>query len=209
MFFFRTPVTQIVQEAETKTEKFSEKIKKKLDEISKTNRTMSEVIANTQSANLQLALKLKSRLKHGDLSLKSFSEKLSAGVMILDYQGFITQMNAKGREILNLTYNECIDKSVFDLIRDVEPIDPPGKTVVFNKQFFSDLSEGVFAVAQDPSVSMKPSDILCLMQPNDEHKVKIHSVNEKQMELKFTFSVIENNPDELTDISYVIVFVKE
>ena len=208
MFFFRTPAPEIAQ-AQTKTEKFSEKIKKKLDEISNTNHKMSEVIANTKSANLQLAMKLKSRLKHGDLSFKSFSEKLSAGVMILDYQGKITQMNAKGREILNLTFAECIGKSVFDLIRDVEPINPPGKTVVFNKQFFNDLSEGVFATAQDPNLTMKPGDLLCLMQPNDEQHVKIHSVNVDQMDLKFTFSVIENDPDELTDISYVIVFVKE
>lgn len=214
MFFFKKS-TEDKSHLTLKDTDFSEKIRKKLEEIDEIHSTLNDIVASTQAANITLAVKLKNQLKNGRRSFASLSEKLNVGVVIVDYQGIIKQINPKGQQLLQVSELECVSKSVFDFILSVEPVDPPGERLIPTENFFHKFSEIIFNVMVDCKLA-KPvickkcmDDIGCSLLPEREQTVKVVTPKAPNGELvRFNFSILDNGPDVVSDITYVFVFRK-
>lgn len=200
MFLSWNNTTQIKQFI-AKNEESSRRFADKLAAITEINNMISDTVEKTQNANRVLLNKLKVHLKNGTKTFVSLSEKLNLGVFILNYKGEIIQSNPKAREILGCN-NECSGNHIFNLISSIKPIAPPGKAFVLSPTFFQELSTCVFNSLECGATKCLEK-LPCSLQNDVEQLVQ---VNDGDQYMKLTFSVLDNNPDELSDISYVVIF---
>ena len=176
----------------------------KLAAIVEINNLITETLVKTQAANTELLLKLKKHLKNSAQSFISMSDKLMVGVFVVNYNGEIIQANPKAQEILECKYNKCVGTHIDELISSVRPITPHSENISLTKQFFENLSGCIFNNACNAESCMLN---LCTLKQDVEQLVQINSpflLGERYM--KFTFSVIDNKPEELDDIAYVVIF---
>lgn len=206
MLFFKKNIQAAVKEP-TRAAILTDKIRQKVEEISQINEILSDTVAKTQAANVKLALKLQKQLKSGKRSFISLAEKLKVGVLIINYKGEILQINSKGRELIcNSEDCDCVGHQLFETITSVKPIDPPGDPFLLNPRFFRDLSTCVIDNCALGDAGKCIADLPCAIHPDEEQLVLISSANVPDQYMKVTFSILDNNPEELEDVSYVLVF---
>ena len=189
----------------------------KLAAITEINKMITDTVIKTQAANLTLLEKLKRHLKNGTRSFVSLSDKLMVGVLVLDYRGEIIQSNPKAKEILQCKNDNCVGSHIFELISTVQPVSPPGEMLTLSTNFFTELSNCVFNSIKACNLEGKNdcttgymrclSAMPCTIQADTEQMVQVTSpfmTGEQCM--KFTFSILSNEPEEIEDIAYVILF---
>lgn len=202
--------TKQIKEFIEKNEESSRKFADKLEAITKINNMISDTVAKTQLANSILLKKLKRHLKNGTNTFVSLSEKLHLGVFILNFKGEIVQSNPKAQQFLDCG-NDCVGKHIFSLIDSIKPISPQGEIFYLSPSFFLDLSRCVFESIGWASNTCSIAGTGCLeklpcsLQSDVEQLVEITQCNKKQ-HMKLTFSILDNDPDDLSEISYVVIF---
>lgn len=209
MFFSRKieETNRLAKNAET-----SRRFAEKLAAITHINGMITNAIETTQAANCELLEKLKNHLKHGSRSFKSLSDKLMSGVLILDYKGKVLQSNPKAREILQ--NSKCVGHHITELIQSVHPVFPVGKPFHLDPQFFEELSNEIFESIDTCTVNKNSCVNQCLQHqdlPFDVDAQQLVQIKSPLLTenpyLKFSFSVLGNEPEELDDITYVVVFI--
>lgn len=190
----------------------SRRFAEKLAAITEINALISEAVVTTQAANSDLLAKLKSHLKNGQRSFKSLSDKLLAGVLVLDYRGTVLQSNPKAREILHCG-NTCIGSHMSDLMLEILPVFPSHEYFKLTEDFFTNLSGVIYNAISSCTHDKSECIIDCLqkmdlpVKTDEQQLVQVTSpMLSSKPYMKFTFSVLGNEPDDLEDITYVVVF---
>jgi hypothetical protein len=211
--FFSRKTDEDAKKRMANNEETSRRFAEKLAAITEINAMITEAVVTTQAANNKLLDKLKKYPKNGSSSFKSLSDKLLAGVLILDYCGTVLQSNPKAREILHCG-NTCIGSHISDLVSEILPIFPSGEYISMIPEFFENLSEIIYSSLGTCPLGHKNDCITACLQKHDlpiktdlQQLVQVTSpmLSSKPF-MKFTFSVLGNEPHELEDIAYVVVF---
>jgi len=198
-------------------EKMAHRLKIKLAEITELNEKIIESVTNTQTEGQNLLNKLKYHLKNGSRTFNSLSQKLTSGVLILNYRGEILQSNPKAHQILNCPHEGCHGIHIFDMITSIIPVNPGGQKIVLSPTFFENLSACIYqsmnsctAMNKDEGIThgylMCLSKIHCPLPTEQEQLVHIEST--KLIDgtfMKITFSILDNEPEVMEDLAYVII----
>jgi transcriptional regulator with PAS, ATPase and Fis domain len=211
--FFSRKTDEDAKKRMANNEETSRRFAEKLAAITEINAMITEAVVTTQAANTELLDKLKKHLKNGSSSFKSLSDKLLAGVIVLDYRGTIMQSNPKAREILRCG-NTCIGSHISDLVSEILPIFPSGDYISMIPEFFENLSDIIYSSIGECPLGHKNECIMsCLKEQELPIKADVQQLVQVTSPLlsskpymKFTFSVLGNEPVERDDIAYVMVF---
>jgi len=193
-----------------------EEIQKKFDEIEKVNQQLANTVAETKAISIEVAKKLKSELKIAKRSFTSFNKKLPSGVMLVDYQGNVIQLNPAGEKIFALQEEQIIHRPIGELVKLMAPIlDQNEKPVEFSTDYFLTLSTELHRRSKtcgkvckvgacDECVRERLPSFLSL-----DHETQLTvRCGDRNLTVDLSFTLLDNTPDDLNDFIYVFIFRK-
>lgn len=207
--------------AREKIESNRDEMKKRFEQIDAVNMSLCEASKKTQEVSIETTEKLNHKMKIPKKSLREISAKLHEGLVLINSCGEIIHVNRQGTKILGLSENEITGKKLGNLISCAHPIIENGVEVtkpILRDEFFAELSKKMLSklTAQTMEVRSKYmicNDILksempfCFEQDSDRVLGVCIYCGEKEIcNLTVTLTVIDNDPDELSDITYLFLF---
>jgi len=215
MFFnSKSPAAALPAE---KLEAHRNEIKDKLAEVEKIGRDLEEAVRQTQEMSSKLSEKISKECKTARKSLTSISAKLREGLIIMDSSGKITHLNRTGLKIFGLQEKDVIGKTLVEVIECGNNLhDANGNIVakpILRENFFSDLSQRLLDRVKDSTEKylvcnecLKDELPFCF-DGGIEHPMAVEIIYQgRQIKLKVTLSVLDNDPDDLIDVNYIFLF---
>lgn len=196
-----------------------EEIKKKLEKLSEVNKQLELAVRETQAISVKLIEKLNKELKVAKKSITSICSKLKEGVILVDASGKIIQLNPAGEKLFGIKNKVVVGKQFQEVIAWLDPIIIDGhetQKVIMAPEFFEDLSSRLLNdfKSWDPSVNRYVYCNECLKKevPGlfDLEKEKVlsaySSCQQEPVEVTFTFSILDNDPNDANDLIYIFIF---
>ena len=189
-------------------------IKEKLEVVSKINEQLMVAVRETQATSVELIKKLKSELKVAKKSLTSVCEKLKDGVLLADHTGAVIQAN---KAVETMIGAKVIGRKLDELVESIATLDGKkldGIKFQFTPEFFGDLSDKLLArIEAGCTVSTKHNICnRCLSEQLLSHFNLTGDVTltaclncPGRPEVSFSFSILDNDPESLADLIYIIV----
>lgn len=190
-------------------------IQNKLREVSQLNDKLTDTINETRALSLSIATKLKDTPKRTKKSFTTISKKLKSGVMILNNRGEVVHLNPAGEAIFKIKEDDVLEKPFTELLTTFELAHPKEKIELLPDLFYS-LSQFII---KEITGSKEAKDKVCFdcikskfpsfFDLESENLIKVYSpCMGKHQTLKFSLSVLDNEPDEINDITYILIFRK-
>jgi PAS domain-containing protein len=172
-------------------------ISAKMKEVEEIDNQLKQVISETKRLTISIREKFDTQLKITKKSLKTLCQNLNDGVILVDCNGCIVEVNESCETIFGFSKEELVSKELSHLASllqikksNGEPFDP-------SVNFFEALSHNIFYRLS------QGDDVMDL-----ETKLTITHPKNGEENFSFSFSVLDNDPEEFEDITYIVFFRK-
>jgi PAS domain-containing protein len=172
-------------------------ISAKMKEVEEIDNQLKQVISETKRLAISIREKFDTQLKITKKSLKTLCQNLNDGVILVDCNGCIVEVNESCETIFGFSKEELVSKELSHLASllqikksNGEPFDP-------SVNFFEALSHNIFYRLS------QGDDVMDL-----ETKLTITHPKNGEENFSFSFSVLDNDPEEFEDITYIVFFRK-
>jgi len=187
-----------------------EEIKRKLEEVERVNSQLEIAVSETKQLSVDLVGKLKKELKVAKKSLTSITKKLHEGVLLVDHQGNVIQLNKTGEKLLGIEEGAAVGKRICDVINQVADGE---NEIRFSPSFFAELSQKIIDQASKFTNGKKFTEcnrvfkeaLPGALEPEVELQLDA-DVCGRKVKLTFMFSLLDNDPESLSDLTYVFLF---
>lgn len=210
MFFKTLRITQQEENKQIIEAMFSQKeeINARLAEMSRITEQLQTVVSETHQIALQVTKKIKSELKVAKKSVLSIIKRLQAGAILLDWQGHIIQINNSAELMFGIKESSCLNNHFYELMEFSD------KSLIPNKpNFFSELSEKILLKSNDGLIlscstgAKVKSELPSCFDIEKDVATSVQLASGKSpIKLNLTFSILDNNPEQVNDVVYVFLF---
>ncbi len=195
-----------------------EEIKRRLETASKVDNLLKQVAAETQQMASNLSDKIKKETKLARRMYLQISKKLKEAVLIVDGDGKIIRLNAAGEKLFGVAETEVLGEVFSNVVATVNPVTEKGKPLEFALGFFSELSEKVLVTIatckQGENIHGACNDCIGEIVPEYIYpdretllKVTLPCLG-KTLKLNVMFSILDNDPENMKEVTYVFIFTK-
>jgi PAS domain-containing protein len=184
-------------------------IQKRLEEVSELNTQLAAVVQETHSISAAVMDKLKKELKIAKKSLTSICRRLKEGVLLVNNTGQVVEVNTAGQKMLGVTSTDLIGRQLTEMVSWVKG-ENQTTPIVLSVDFFENLSTNLLERAiTDHTVDKDRIDDLLPEFLNFEHEITldVHLAKIGQpFKFFMTFSILDNDPENLNDVTYIFLF---
>lgn len=213
---------EVLDAAKEKIESCRAEIKNRLAQVDSVSLTLCEVAKLTQAVTIDTAEKFDRMMKIPKKSLREISSKLHEGLVLINSSGEIVHINRQGAKILGIDGCEIVGKKLGEVITccnaAVAPDGTPIEKPILREEFFPGLSSKIFGKLGTPELEANGKYVVCndILREElpfcfDKEQDRVMGVSiacgdKKIMNMTVTFTVIDNDPDEVADITYLFLF---
>ena len=185
-------------------------ISAKMKEVEEIDNQLKQVISETKRLTISIREKFDTQLKITKKSLRTLCQNLHDGVILVDCNGCIVEVNESCETIFGISKDELVSKELSHLTSllqikksNGEPFDP-------SVSFFEALSHNIFyRLSQGDDVTdLDIESYFKGLAPHPETKLTIIHPKNGEENFTFSFSVLDNDPEEFEDITYIVFFRK-
>jgi hypothetical protein len=197
-----------------------EEIKKRLEEINVINDQLHSVVSETQLLSLSVMKKLKGELKVAKKSIISICKKLREGIVLLDWQGNVVQINDAAEKMFSIYEKPYLNKPFTDLIKTMDF--GHDCSLPHDELFFKELSNRILnKIHCTDHCESCTGTKSCTTCTSDKIKSELPSFFDLENEIVtqivlnkggkpfrfgFSFSMLDNDPERITDVIYIFLF---
>lgn len=192
-------------------------IKARLQEVTAVDQQLFQVVSETKTLTNSIKDKLSTHLKITRNTLKSICQNLKEGVILVDYTGSVIEVNNSCERTFSLTKEAMLGKSFSQICDKLNAIKEDGGEIHLTQNFFNSLSTNIFTrinCKRDCKTCTAPD---CLKNVEDYFKGEFNPQievmlrlqppgYEKSVKCSFSFSVLDNDPESVEDITYILFF---
>jgi len=219
--FFRSKKLEKLDHLKLEAEHRDE-IKRRMEVVDEISQQLAAAVSETKEMSNKLTEKIKSeikKLKIAKKSLTSMTAKLNEGVIMLDHNGIVIHLNRTGCKLFGINEKDVIGKSLPSLIGcGNQALDKFGAEIekpILQSSFFAKLSKKILKkLSTDKMIDRYNVCNACLVEElpfcveaNQEQSLGVMiTLNEENIPMRVNFSVLDNDPDEIDDITYIFLF---
>lgn len=217
MFFSSKAKTSAIHASVEKLQARRAEIKDKMADAEAISIKLGEAVRKTQEMTSELADKVNRETKIAKKSLTSISAKLKEGLIMLDHLGKIIHLNKTGSKIFGVAESEVLGKTLSDLVECGNNLhDRNGNIIpkpILKDDFFINLSTVIFNKIMNSSEKylvcnecLKNALPFCFEGGIDKSMAVDVIYKGKEISLKISLSVLDNDPESLQDVNYIFLF---
>lgn len=200
---------------EEMTSKRRQEIRGRLAEVDNVNHRLRETVKETQVISVALIGKLKKELKVAKKTLTGMTRRLKEGVVLINHIGDVIQLNPAGEKLFGVKEEDFVGKNFKDSLgKVIQTKLPDGQPLGLKASFYSELSAKIFESVKKYTNGQKLKEsnrifketLPHLIQPDTEVPLTVKCADGKNLKLNFMFSILDNDPEDVSDITYVYLF---
>ena len=191
-----------------------EAIRAKMKETEAIDTQLREILKETKILTLSVREKVSSQLKITQKSIKSLCQNFGEGVVIANHRGDIIEVNDSCERVFGLKKDLIVGHSFSYLADQLKTEKENGDSFTLDTEFFELLSKNLFNRIICDCDCDKCITPRCLgdikkffadFNPTTEIALSFHQ-NERIQKALFSFTVIDNDPDMIEDVTYIMFF---
>lgn len=163
-------------------------IESKLKEAKIVDQQLDQVLLDTKKLTASIQQRLSNRLKITQKTIKTICSNMSQGVVILDYLGHAVEINNSFKRMFAIN---TVDFNFHKICNTLNPLTIDGK------KFSTNLN---FEIESDIAFKSKTFDLI--LQPKIE--LEVHPKDKEPFKCILEISVLDNNPETMEDVSFII-----
>ena len=218
MFFSKAENKKVAVEKaalEELTRTRREEIRRRLTEVDSVNLRLKETVKETQAISFALIGKLKKELKVAKKTLTSITRRIKEGVVLINYKGDVLQVNPAAEKLFGVREDDFLGKNFKESLGAMlETKLPDGQPLGLKPGFYAELSEKIFEAVKQYTNGQKYREsnrifnemLPDMIQPEVEVPLCVKDASGKKLKLNFMFSILDNDPEDVSDITYVYLF---
>jgi hypothetical protein len=191
-----------------------EAIRAKMKETEAIDSQLREILKETKILTLSVREKVNSQLKITQKSIKSLCQNFGEGVVIANHRGEIVEVNDSCENVFGIKKDTLVGQSFAYLADKLKTEKESGESFTLDTEFFELLSKNLFnriVCDCDCKTCITPR---CLgdikkyfadFNPTTETVLFFHPC-ERTQKAMFSFTVIDNDPDMIEDVTYIMFF---
>lgn len=188
-------------------------IKRRLGELTETNKRLRLAVTETRVASVTVMNKLRKEFVTAHRSLSGICKKLKEGAILLNFKGEVVQLNEAAEKLFGVDEASALQASFSKIITEMNPILLDGRALDLTETFFSDLSCRILNKLQCTKCDgcsreqRIKSQLPSFFDMENDAVTEVQLTrNGKQLMTNFTFSILDNEPQTLNDLTYVFLF---
>ena len=180
-------------------------IQSRLKEVEEVDKQLKQVLSETKKLTISIREKLETKLKINRSSLKMLCQNLQDGVILVNFTGSIVEINQSCKDIFGISHDDLINKDLSYLTSKLRMKKTDGCLFDLSTNFFEALSHNIFYRLVNDETNVDIESYFRGIMPQNE--TKLHSnFNNEEREFTISLSILDNDPDDIDDITYIIVF---
>jgi PAS domain-containing protein len=180
-------------------------IQSRLKEVEEVDKQLKQVLSETKKLTISIREKLETKLKINRSLLKILCQNLQDGVILVNFTGSIVEINQSCKDIFGISRDDLINKDLSYLTSKLRMKKTDGCLFDLSTNFFEALSHNIFYRLVNDETNVDIESYFRDIMPQNE--TKLHSnFNNEEREFTISLSILDNDPDDIDDITYIIVF---
>ena len=184
-------------------------IRARLKEVESVDAQLKQVIDETKQLTTHITEKLATQLKITRKTLKSVCHNLRDGVVVINSSGRIIDVNPAGTYMFGYDYDDLLGYDLNFLLRLIDTKKESGEVFELDGSFFEDMSHNIFYHLSSDINTIPKVNIDSYLIGELSHTAVMSKISDRITKLSISISVLDNDPDQFEDITYLVFFRPE
>jgi hypothetical protein len=173
---------------------------------------LAQIITDTRNLTSSIQEKLSGRLKITKNTIKSICQNLREGVVIVNYEGKVIEVNTAYEKSFIVERDAMIGMDFSEVIKQQAAAEADGSKLALTKEFFKNMSKSVFNrldCKKDCDICTTRCDQTYFdgtFNPQNEAVISMKPTGKKPHMVAFSFSILDNEPESEEQVSYILFF---